>query len=44
MMLTPSGPHFGQGPLAALSADRAAGAFISAAASLMTLIVNRIVT
>lgn len=41
MVLTPSGPHFGQGPAAALSADPLAGSFLTAAASLMQLIVSR---
>jgi hypothetical protein len=44
MVLTPSGPHFGQGPLAALSADPMAGSFLTAATSLMQLIVSRAMT
>jgi hypothetical protein len=44
MMLTPSGPHFGQGPAPALTADRMAGAFIAAATKLMQLIVARSLT
>jgi hypothetical protein len=39
--LTPSGPHFGQGPAAALSADPLAGSFLTAATSLMRLIIDR---
>jgi hypothetical protein len=41
MMLTPSGPHFGQGPVADLSADQAARSFITAATGLMQLVVGR---
>lgn len=41
MMLTPSGPHFGQGPVAALSGDRVARSFITAATSLMQLVIGR---
>jgi hypothetical protein len=41
MMLTPSGPHFGQGPAPSLSADRMARAFIAAATTLVQLIVDR---
>lgn len=41
MVLTPSGPHFGQGPAAGLSADPVAGSFLTAAASLLQLIVSR---
>jgi hypothetical protein len=41
MMLTPSGPHFGQGPVADLSADQAARSFITSATGLMQLIVGR---
>jgi hypothetical protein len=41
MVLTPSGPHFGQGPAAALSADPVAGSFLTAATSLLQLIVTR---
>ena len=44
MVLTPSGPHFGQGPAAALQADPMAGAFLGAAASLLQLIVSRSIT
>jgi hypothetical protein len=40
MMLTPSGPHFGQGPVADLSADQAARSFITAATGLMQLVVG----
>jgi hypothetical protein len=41
MMLTPSGPHFGQGPVTDLSADQGARSFITAATGLMQLIVGR---
>jgi hypothetical protein len=41
MMLTPSGPHFGQGPGASLFADPVAGAFLSAATKLLQLILGR---
>lgn len=41
MVLTPGGPQFGQGPLAGLSADPVAGSFISAAFSLMQLLISR---
>lgn len=41
MMLTPRGPHLGQGPAAALLADPMAGPFLTAAASLLQLIVSR---
>jgi hypothetical protein len=41
MVLTPGGPQFGQGPMAGLSADPVAGPFISAAFSLMQLIISR---
>ncbi|HEX9515707.1 MAG TPA: hypothetical protein VF940_05970 [Streptosporangiaceae bacterium] len=44
MVLTPSGAHFGQGPAAALSADLVAGPFLTAAASLIQLIVSRAMT
>ena len=44
MVLTPSGPCFGQGPAAALQADPMAGAFLGAAASLLQLIVSRSIT
>jgi hypothetical protein len=40
MVLTPSGPHFGQGPEATLFADPTAGAFLTAATSLMQLILS----
>lgn len=43
MMLTPSGPHFGQGPLEQLRADQAAGAFIGCATKLLQLVVNEAV-
>ncbi|HEX4818766.1 MAG TPA: hypothetical protein VFV00_01060 [Acidimicrobiales bacterium] len=35
MMLTPSGPHFGQGPADALGADPMVGRFVTAAATLL---------
>jgi hypothetical protein len=38
LMLTPSGPHFGQGPSQALQADEAAGAFLSAAMAVLTAV------
>ena len=41
MVLTPGGPQFGQGPVAGLSADPVAGSFISAAFSLMQLLISR---
>ena len=41
MVLTPGGPHFGQGPAAALLADPMAGRFLAAATSLLQLIVAR---
>lgn len=41
MVLTPGGPQFGQAPAAALSADPVAGPFLSAATSLMQLLVSR---
>lgn len=44
VVLTPSGPHFGQASAAALSADPLAGPFLTAAASLMQLIVSRAMT
>jgi hypothetical protein len=40
VVLTPSGPHFGQGPRDAMQADRAAGAFIGAAMRVMTLVTS----
>ena len=40
-MLTPSGPHFGQGPDAALRADPSAGAFLDAATNLLVAVVDR---
>jgi len=39
MILTPSGPHFGQGPQQQVMADRAANAFIQSATALLQLIV-----
>jgi hypothetical protein len=44
MVLTPGGPQFGQAPAAALSADPVAGPFLSAATSLMQLLVSRAMT
>jgi len=44
MVLTPSGPHLGQGPEAALQADPMAGAFLGAATSLFQLILSRAIT
>jgi hypothetical protein len=41
MTLTPSGPHFGQGPAADLAADPVAGPFLTAATGLMQLVVSR---
>jgi hypothetical protein len=41
MMLTPSGPHFGQGPMADILAGPVAGPFITAAAGLLRLVVSR---
>jgi hypothetical protein len=41
MMLTPGGPHFGQGRVADLSADQVAGSFLTAATGLMQLLVSR---
>jgi hypothetical protein len=41
VMLTPSGPHFGQGPAIALTSDAMAGAFIKAATAVLELIVAR---
>lgn len=41
MMLTPSGPHFGQGPQAALLADEWAGAFANTATQLLVLLLAR---
>jgi hypothetical protein len=40
MVLTPSGPHFGQGPAADLSADPLAQPFLTAATTLLQLIVS----
>ncbi|HEV2360289.1 MAG TPA: hypothetical protein VGS21_01165, partial [Acidimicrobiales bacterium] len=40
LVLTPSGPHFGQGPLEALTTDRLAAAFVDAATKLLLLVVN----
>jgi hypothetical protein len=42
-MLTPSGPHLGQGPERVLSADPIAGPFIATATALLQLIVDRAV-
>ena len=42
MVLTPGGPHFGQGREADLSADPLAGSFLSSATSLMQLLVSRV--
>jgi hypothetical protein len=44
MVLTPSGPHFGQGLVAPLSADPLAGAFLTAATSVLQLITSRAAT
>jgi hypothetical protein len=41
MVLTPGGPHFGQGPAAALQGDPMAGSFLAAATSLLQLIAAR---
>jgi len=40
MMLTPSGPHFGQGPADALGADPTVGQFVAAAAALLQTVVK----
>lgn len=40
MVLTASGPHFGQGPEAALSGEPIASAFLAAATKVMLLMVN----
>jgi hypothetical protein len=40
LMLTPSGPRFGQGPYDALSRDRAAAGFLAAAATVLQLVVT----
>ena len=40
MMLTPSGPHFGQGPADALGADPTVGRFVSAAATLLQAVAS----
>jgi hypothetical protein len=40
LMLTPSGPRFGQGPYDALSGDAAAGAFLAAAANVLQIVVR----
>ena len=40
MMLTPSGPHFGQGPYAAMSEDEAVRSFTAAAGRVLELIVG----
>jgi hypothetical protein len=44
IVLTPSGPHLGQGPAPALLADPTAGSFLNAATSLMQLILGRAAT
>jgi hypothetical protein len=44
MILTPSGPHFGQGPVERLAADQTAGPFIGAATLLMQLVVNQVLS
>ena len=43
MMLTPSGPHFGQGPVADLSAGQVGRSFITTATGIMQLVVGRAV-
>jgi hypothetical protein len=40
MMLTPSGPHFGQGPYDALSADPIARQFLNTAFTLMKAVIG----
>ena len=40
LMLTPSGPRFGQGPYGALSRDRAAAGFLAAAARVLQIVVT----
>jgi hypothetical protein len=40
MVLTPSGPHFGQGPYEALAADERVQAFMNAASALLQVIVE----
>jgi hypothetical protein len=40
LMLTPSGPRFGQGPYEALSRDAAAGAFLTGAAGVLEIVVR----
>jgi hypothetical protein len=40
LMLTPSGPRFGQGPYDALSRDTAAGAFLQAATKALQIVVR----
>jgi hypothetical protein len=43
LMLTPSGPRFGQGPFDALQRDPAAGVFLAAATQVLTRLVRRTV-
>lgn len=40
MMLTPSGPHFGQGPADALGADPSVGRFVAAAVTLLQAVLR----
>ena len=40
MMLTPSGPHFGQGPADALGADPTVGRFVNAAVTLLQAVMQ----
>ena len=40
MMLTPSGPHFGQGPADALSADPTVGRFLTAGVTLLQAVMQ----
>jgi len=40
MMLTPSGPHFGQGPADALGADPMVGRFVAAAVTLLQAVMR----
>ena len=42
LMLTPSGPRFGQGPFDDLQRDPAAGAFLAAAATVLQLVVGSV--
>jgi hypothetical protein len=44
VILTPSGPHFGQGPVERLTADQTAGPFVGVATSLMQLVVNEVLS